>query len=166
MEQKKVDRISNFSNTLSLKKAEELKSKHLSGTLIKKDFDRLIIFKDLPIEEQEKKELVIDNYISIESRLAVLNKADFFDESIMIAMLFLQDNSDENALYDSNLKIEKDSFRRILYFLCMALHQTKQFTLCQPHIDLLQKLVIVFPSENNPPQDLMDRIGYQVYHNL
>ena len=103
--------------------------------------------------------------MSIESRVAVLNKQDFFNESIMIIMMFLEDKSDENALYDSNLKIENESFRRILYFLCMALHQTRQFVLCQPYIDLLQKLVIVFPSDNNPPRDLMDRIGYQVYSN-
>ena len=166
MQQSKIERLSNFLSTLSLNKVKELKAKHLAGTLTKSDVERVIVFKDLPLDEEEKQELLTDNYMSIESRVAVLNKKDFFDESIMITILFLEDKTDDKTLYDSNLKIEKESLRRILYFLCMALHQTKQFTLCQPYIDLLQKLVIVFPSENNPPKDLMDRIGYQVYSNL
>ena len=166
MQQSKVDSIENLLRALSLEKVKELQAKHLANTLTKADVERVVVFKDLPLEKDEIQELLIDNYMPIESRFAVLNKQDFFSESIMITMVFLVDKTDDKTLYDSHLKIEKVSFRRILYFLCMALHQTNQFTLCQPYIDLLQKLVIVFPSENNPPQDLMDRIGYQVYHNL
>ena len=166
MEQTRVERINNFLKTLSLDKVKQVASKHKNGTLTIVELERLVIFKDLPLEKKEKEELLIDNYTSIESRLAGLQKGNFFNEVIMIGVLFLQDEKDDNALYDSKLKIEKDSFKRILYFLCVALYDTRQFILCQPYIDLMQKLVIAFPSDVNPPQGVLDKIGYQVYSNL
>lgn len=165
MEQIKVERLSNFFDTLSRKKAEEVKSKHLAGTLTKGELNRLMTFKDLPIDEQEKKELLKDDYISIESRVAVLNKEGFFDECIMIAILFLQDKKDDKALYDSTLKIETKSSKQILFYLCLALNNTKQFLLCQTYIDLLKKLIIAFPSVLDPPIDVLHKISYQAFLN-
>lgn len=163
MKRSKIEKLNNFLKSLSLDKIEQIKVMHAAGTLTKEVMDRLIIFKDIVLDEGEISELVSDDYISIEARMAVLNKGSFYDEIVWVGLLFLQDENDDRALYDGNLNISKDSFKKVLYHLCIALHHSGKYKLCQPHIDLLQKLVIAYPSHFNPPKDILDKIGYDCY---
>jgi len=156
--------LNNLLKTLSLNKVKELTEKIRSGNFNKADADRSLIFKDLPLDEQELKELDNQIYLSIESRLAVLNKNKFFDESIMIGILFLTDKNDTKGLYDSSLRINDLSFLTILFLTCISLHHTRNYSLCQPYIELLQKLIIAYPSHADYfPEEVIQQIAMDCY---
>ena len=158
MENLKVEELSNFLKKLSLHKDQELQANAQAGTS-NFDDDKVSIFKDLSLTAHEKQELILNNYHSIVFRVESLNTKRFFNESIMIAILFLK-GDDENSLYDSNLEITDNGFIRIIYYLSFALIRTEQYNLGRVYIDFLQKLIIVSPYQFHPPKDIIDKMHY------
>jgi hypothetical protein len=163
-ENSKFSELNNLLISLSLNKVKELTAKINSRNFNKSEADRSIIFEGLPLDAEELQELNRHDYRSIESRLAILNKYQFFDESVMIGILFLTDLNDKRRLYDASLKINDLSFLTILFLTCISLHYTRNYSLCQPYIELLQKLIIAYPNHGSCfPEDIIERIAMDCY---
>lgn len=163
------NRVANLDRLLlSLSKAKVKKIIELDkeGKLTKEILNKSLPFQKLPLTDTEKELLLIDDYSPIEERLFILKELECYKEIILIGTLFIRGSKDSTKLYQKGLEIDEPSFANILYFYCVALLLTKEKELCKSYIDLLQKIVIAYPKPNNPPQDLIDKIGFQAHSSL
>jgi hypothetical protein len=143
----KYQRINNLFESLKAKRMKEITGARKDGKFTTEDAIWAMRFGSLPMDEFAISQLNLDRYEPIQSRLEMLNKYHFYEDTIMIGILFLLDEKDNRNLYDLNLKRNSQSFLSILYQTCIALHQTRNFNLCAPYIDLLEKLLIAYPHQ-------------------
>lgn len=165
-ENPKFVRLRNLLHTLSLNKVQEITAKLKSGRLGKEEGERAMIFQSLPISQTDLESLNQHKYESIEKRLEMLNRNNYYDESVMIGILFLTDENDQTSVYDKALKIGNRSFLAVLYQTCIALHHQRIFSLCEPYIDLLEKLLIAYPEHAAYfSKDIIEKISFDCFRN-
>jgi hypothetical protein len=156
MKKSKIEYFNQFLRTLSLKILKSLNTHEC------KEF---VIFKDIPLKEDEIKDVLNNDYMPIVARLGALNKGGFHNELIMISILFLNEKNDDR-LYDENIDISAEDFSMLLFYLCNSLLATKQFILCKTYIELLQKIVIAYPNDFHPPEDIIESMDFTCFKHI
>lgn len=162
----KYQRINNLFESFKTKRMKEITGARKDGKFTTEDAIWVMRFGSLPMNELEMSQLNLDEYEPIQSRLVMLNKCHFYEDTIMIGILFLMDVKDSNNLYDLKLKRNSQSFLGILYQTCIALYQTRKFNLCAPYIDLLEKLLVAYPAHAYIfPPNVIESISWECYRN-
>jgi hypothetical protein len=162
----KYHRINNLFESFYTKRMKEIAVARKDGKFTTEDAIWIMRFGRLPMNEFTITQLKADCYEPIQSRLEWLNKHNYFEDTTMIGILFLMDEKDNRNLYDSKLKRDSQSFLSILYQTCIALYQTSNFNLCAPYIDLLEKLVVAYPTQAYIfPQNVIESISWECYRN-
>ena len=162
----KYQRINNLFESFKTKRMKEITGARKDGKFTTEDAMWALRLGSLPMVELEMLQLNLDKYEPIQSRLVMLNKCHFYEDTIMIGILFLMDEKDSKNLYDLNLKRNSQSFLGILYQTCIALHHQRIFSLCEPYIDLLEKLLIAYPEHGTYfSEDIIEKISFDCFRN-
>jgi hypothetical protein len=158
-----IDLLDKFIVRLSYKKVIEIKQKHTKGILTPQELKRGLTFEKVILTENDKLLIRQSDYSPIEYILYILKEQQYYEEIVLIGMMFLVGDRNEVGLYRPGLDPTTLSFRRILFFFCIGLIETDNKELCKVYIELLQQFVILKPNEDNPPQELIDKIGFRAH---
>ena len=161
-----LELLDKFIKSLCYQKIKQLEKSHSKQTLTKSELKRGLIFEKFNLTPAEKVAILSDDYSCIEDRLKILCDNEYYEEIEMMCTIFLVGRRNADFLFRKELDITQIPFKGIIYFFCVALLNTGKKVICQTYIELLQKLVIAYPHENNPPQDLIDKIGFRAHSNF
>lgn len=145
-------------------KAKEALDLHKAGKLTPELHSKALFFKDIILAKAEKEALLMQEYDPIEERFIKLKEIECYEEIVLIGTLFISGNQDTKDLYQKGtLFIHKRSFVNILYIYCIALLMTDNKVLCQPYVELLEKILIANPRITEPTKDSVNRLRSQAH---
>jgi hypothetical protein len=157
--EKKVSDLEILLFAIAKDKATEALDLHKAGKLTPEMHSKALFFKDIVLAQTEKEALLMQEYNPIEERFIKLKEIECYEEIVLIGTLFISGNRNTKDLYQKGtLFINDRSFANILYIYCFALLMTDNKVLCQPYVELLEKILIANPRITEPTKDSISRL--------